>query len=61
MGDLLVGLGIALVAEGLLWALAPDLARRGLEQIAAAPPGQVRALAWTVVACGLALVWLVRG
>lgn len=61
MGDLLVGLGIALVAEGLLWALAPDLARKGLEVIAAAPPAQVRSIAWVVVAIGLVLVWMVRG
>lgn len=61
MGDLIVGLGIALVAEGLLWALAPDLARKGLEAVAEMEPRSVRTFAWIVVAAGMALVWAVRG
>ena len=36
INDLLAGLGIALVLEGLLWALAPDAARRMIVEIASA-------------------------
>jgi hypothetical protein len=61
MSDLLAGLGIALVAEGLLWALAPDLALRTLAIAAATPRAQLRAAAWGAVAAGVAIVWLVRG
>lgn len=61
MSDLLVGLGIALVIEGLLWALAPGAAIRALQEVSAFPPGVLRTLAWAVVAVGLLIVWSIRG
>jgi uncharacterized protein YjeT (DUF2065 family) len=61
MNDLLAGLGIALVLEGLLWALAPGTARRLIAELSEMGESQLRAVAWTIVAGGCVLVWLARG
>ena len=61
MIDLVAGLGIALVLEGLLWALAPDAARRMVGQLAGVANNRLQALALVVVAAGVGLVWLARG
>lgn len=61
MTDLVAGLGIALVLEGLLWALLPETARRMVFEMANLPERQVRLVAWAVVAAGCVLVALTRG
>ncbi len=61
MSDLIVGFGLVLVMEGLLWALAPGMARRLLEIASETTPATLRNSGWIAVAAGLALVWLVRG
>ncbi|HXE00768.1 MAG TPA: DUF2065 domain-containing protein [Hyphomicrobium sp.] len=61
MSDLVAGLGVALVLEGLLWALAPDLARRIVAQIAGLANSRIQMAAVVAVAFGVLLVWLVRG
>jgi uncharacterized protein YjeT (DUF2065 family) len=61
MTDLLAGLGIALVLEGLLWALAPDAARRVVADIASRGNGPIQACALAAVGLGVFLVWLARG
>lgn len=61
MTDLVAGLGIALVLEGLLWALAPNLARRVVTDIAGRGNGGIQATALGAVALGVFLVWLARG
>jgi uncharacterized protein YjeT (DUF2065 family) len=61
MLDLVAGLGIALVLEGLLWALAPDTARRMVLELSGLDPERLRPVAWGAVAAGCFLVWLVRG
>jgi hypothetical protein len=61
MSDLLAGLGIALVLEGLLWAAAPQTARRTLEGIAAFSNGRIQVFAVAAVAIGVFVVWLARG
>jgi uncharacterized protein YjeT (DUF2065 family) len=61
MSDLVVGIGLVLVIEGLLWALVPDLAVRMLEASAAAPQNTLRIAGWSAVLMGLGLVWLIRG
>lgn len=61
MSDLLAGLGVALVFEGLLWALAPNAARRMAAQISSVPAGQLQVAALAAVAVGVGLVWLARG
>lgn len=61
MNDLLVGLGLVFVIEGLLWALAP---RAGIELLKAAvntPQSTLRAYGCVAVAAGAAIVWFVRG
>jgi uncharacterized protein len=52
---------VALVLEGLLWALAPDLARRIIAQIAGLANSRIQMAAVLAVAFGVLLVWLVRG
>jgi hypothetical protein len=61
MSDLVVGFGLVLVIEGLLWALAPQLAIRFLEAASAAPESTLRIAGWTAVGAGACLVWLIRG
>jgi uncharacterized protein YjeT (DUF2065 family) len=61
MDDLAVALGLVLVIEGSLWALAPGLGRRVLEAAAATPESQLRMGGAVAAAIGLSLVWFVRG
>lgn len=61
MNDVAVAFGLVLVIEGLLWALAPDTARRTLEQVAQMPPDKVKLLGTAAVAIGVVIVWLARG
>jgi hypothetical protein len=61
MSDLVVGFGLVLVIEGLLWALVPNLATRLLEVAAATPHSALRIAGWGAVFLGLCLVWLIRG
>lgn len=61
MVDLAAGFGIALVLEGLLWALAPDTARRMVQDMASLDPRRLTSVAWGAVALGCMIVWLVRG
>jgi hypothetical protein len=61
MSDLIVGAGLVLVFEGLMWALAPQMARRLLDMANQLPESTLRSSGWTAVAVGLLLVWLVRG
>lgn len=61
MNDLLAGLGIALVLEGLLWAAAPQTARRAVEEIATFSTGRIQVCAVAAVAVGVFVVWLARG
>lgn len=61
MSDLLAGLGVALVIEGLLWALAPNAARRMVVELAALANARVQIGAVAAVALGVFFVWLARG
>lgn len=61
MDDLAVAVGLVLVIEGLLWALAPRLGRRLLEATAEAPESSLRLAGTLAVASGVLIVWLVRG
>ena len=61
MSDLVVGLGLVLVIEGLLWALVPTLGMRLLEAAASVQPNTLRIAGWSSVLVGLALVWIIRG
>jgi hypothetical protein len=61
MSDLVVGIGLVLVFEGLVWGLAPTMATRLLALAATTPESTLRAGGWLAVAAGFAVVWLVRG
>jgi hypothetical protein len=61
MSDLVVGLGLVLVIEGLLWAVVPHLAERMLQTLAEVPQNTLRIAGWSAVGIGLGLVWLIRG
>ncbi|NNU80257.1 DUF2065 domain-containing protein [Halovulum dunhuangense] len=59
--DLLTGLGIAAVLEGLVLALAPSRIDEVLEAIRRIPPEARRSLGLGVVALGVTLVWIAQG
>ncbi|KUO55272.1 MAG: hypothetical protein APF80_01240 [Alphaproteobacteria bacterium BRH_c36] len=61
MQDLFVALGLVLVIEGLVWAVAPDMGRRLLEIAAQTPKSSLQMAGWTAVAVGVGIVWLLRG
>lgn len=61
MNDLLVGLGLVFVIEGLLWALAPRLGVDMLEAAANTPQATLRTYGCVAIAAGAAIVWLIRG
>jgi uncharacterized protein YjeT (DUF2065 family) len=61
MSDLVVGLGLVLVFEGLVWALAPGTAVSMLVAAATAREHTLRLTGAIAVAAGVGLIWLVRG
>ena len=61
MTDLAVAVGLVLVIEGLLWALAPGAARAMLAMAATQPESSLRKGGWIAVAIGAAMVWMIRG
>ncbi|WP_264210334.1 DUF2065 domain-containing protein [Leisingera thetidis] len=58
MGFILLALGLVLIAEGLVYALAPSLVERLLEMLRALSDAQRRNAGLAAVALGLILVWL---
>lgn len=61
MSDLVVGIGLLLVVEGLIWALAPGIGLKMLAAAAATPQHVLRMSGVAAVAVGVVVVWLVRG
>jgi uncharacterized protein YjeT (DUF2065 family) len=61
MSDLVVGLGLVLVIEGLMWALVPQKAKQALEAASMMGETRLRSAGAIAVALGVLLVWLVRG
>ena len=61
MSDLAIGLGLVLVIEGLIWALAPSAGLKLLVAAASTPQPALRVAGLVAVATGVAIVWLVRG
>lgn len=60
--DLLVGLGLALVIEGLGYAIfARPLKRIAMEILLSMPEFTIRLVGLTIAAIGVILVWLIRG
>ncbi|MEO0810896.1 MAG: DUF2065 domain-containing protein [Pseudomonadota bacterium] len=61
MNDLIVGLGLALVIEGLLWAAFPGLAMHFLKIASKTPEHSLRLTGACTIAAGVAIVWAIRG
>lgn len=61
MNDLIVGAGLVLVIEGLIWALSPASAMRMLAIAAQTSERALRTGGAVAIAVGCGLVWLVRG
>ena len=61
MTDLLTGLALVFVIEGLFLALFPDRLRWVLERMAEVPPEVLRVGGLVSVAAGVFMVWLLRG
>ena len=61
MADLIVGLGVVAVVEGLALAIAPGRVRAVLEALDALAPDRRRALGLAAVAVGVLIIWLARG
>ena len=56
----LLALGLVLIVEGLVYALAPSLIDRMLIALAAVPPEARRLLGLLALVSGLALVWVAK-
>ena len=61
MSDLVAAIGLVLVVEGLLYALAPSLARRITEEVRRVGDDTLRTSGVVAVGLGVVIVWLVRG
>lgn len=61
MDDLAVAIGLVLVIEGLLWALAPQFGRKLLEAASQTPEASLRLAGTLAIAAGVLVVWIVRG
>ena len=60
LNDLLLGLGLTAVIEGLVLALAPSRLGEMLELIKRTPVERLRVLGLLAVAFGVGLIWLAR-
>ena len=60
MALILFGLGMVLVVEGLVLALAPGRLEAALDLVRRIPPDALRLIGLGAVAGGVALVWLAR-
>ncbi|MDH4412221.1 MAG: DUF2065 domain-containing protein [Rhizobium sp.] len=61
MDDLLAGIAIFLIIEGLAYALAPRFLVRMARLLPHIPEEQLRLLGLTAVTFGAAMLWLLRG
>ena len=58
--DFLVGLGILLMLEGLLFAASPSWMRKAMKSAIASPDNILRVIGLVSAVAGLILIWLVR-
>lgn len=58
--DLVLGLGVVAIVEGLALALAPSRVRDVLAMLDSLSEGQRRALALMSIAAGVGIVWIFR-
>ena len=60
IGVALLALGLVLIVEGLVYALAPSLVEQMLEALRAIPPEARRLIGLLGMVTGLILVWVAR-
>nr|WP_306265352.1 DUF2065 domain-containing protein [Pararhizobium sp. IMCC3301] len=60
MNDLLTALGLVLVIEGVLYALAPGAMKRALQQMMTVSDSQLRQGGLIAMGLGFVIVWLLR-
>jgi uncharacterized protein YjeT (DUF2065 family) len=58
--DFLIGVGILLVIEGLIFAASPDWMRRAMKSALATPDNTLRVVGLGSAVVGLILIWFVR-
>ena len=58
--ELLLALGLLLVFEGALYALAPDRMKKLMQAMQSQPADRLRIAGLAAAAAGVALMWLVR-
>ncbi|MFZ5963349.1 DUF2065 domain-containing protein [Thalassococcus sp. BH17M4-6] len=61
MQDILTGIGLVLVIEGLVYALAPSLVEQLLEALRAMPEDMRRNVGLGAVAVGVMFLWVAKG
>jgi uncharacterized protein len=61
MSDLLVGIGLVLVIEGLVYAAAPTAMRKMAERLPELSDQTLRLSGVMALAAGVFVIWLVRG
>jgi len=59
-GDFLVGIGMVLVIEGLLFAALPHGMRQAMKSVLSSPDNLLRVVGLVAAVLGLTLIWLVR-
>jgi uncharacterized protein YjeT (DUF2065 family) len=59
-GDFLVGVGMVLVIEGLLFAALPNGMRTAMKSVLSSPDNMLRVVGLVSAVLGLILIWLVR-
>jgi uncharacterized protein YjeT (DUF2065 family) len=60
IGDFLIGLGVLLVIEGLLFAASPTWMRKAMKSALATPDNVLRAVGIGSAVIGLIMIWAVR-
>jgi uncharacterized protein YjeT (DUF2065 family) len=60
IGDFLIGLGVLLVIEGLLFASSPSWMRKAMKSALATPDNVLRAVGIGSAVIGLIVIWAVR-
>lgn len=61
MSDLIVGIGLVFVIEGLLYAAFPNAMRKMVEDITRLPDANIRTIGLFALIIGVVIVWVVRG
>ncbi len=57
---LMIGVALALVIEGVAYALFPDFMKKIMESVLTMPSGQLRITGLVTATIGVALAWLAR-